>query len=229
MQAEARQKRISDYLHKVEFASLEELSTQVEASVSTVRRDLAALEGTGQIRRTHGGARLINPASDEFTFSFRDTRQLSEKEAIGKACAELIKPNETVILDAGTTTYHVACHLEPENATNHHQLASDCEPLCGRESRRVGGIRRRDLSASWCLSRSPCRRSVFQNPRRRRHHERGWNHFGRHHQLSWPAHRNPTCDDPRRATRHLLFRQLKNRSQIRFVFVRHRLHRHNCH
>ncbi|MGZ4975414.1 MAG: DeoR/GlpR family DNA-binding transcription regulator, partial [Limisphaerales bacterium] len=83
-------------------------------SVSTVRRDLAGLEGTGQIRRTHGGARLVNPASEEFTFSFRDTRQLAEKEAMGKACAELIKPNETVILDAGTTIYHVARHLEPK-------------------------------------------------------------------------------------------------------------------
>ncbi|MDB6058342.1 MAG: GntR family transcriptional regulator [Verrucomicrobiales bacterium] len=114
MQAEARHKRITDYLHKVEFASLEELAKQVEASVSTVRRDLGSLETSGQIRRTHGGARVVNPASEEFTFSFRDTRQLAEKEAIGKACAELIKPNETVILDAGTTTYHVARYLEPK-------------------------------------------------------------------------------------------------------------------
>src|SRR5436190_19133308 len=89
MQAPARHKRISDYLHKVEFAALEELAKQVEASVSTVRRDLAALEETGQIKRTHGGARLVNPASEEFTFSFRDTRQLGEKDAIGRACREL--------------------------------------------------------------------------------------------------------------------------------------------
>jgi DeoR family fructose operon transcriptional repressor len=114
MQAEARHKRIGDYLHKVEFASLEELAKQVEVSVSTVRRDLSQMEQAGNLRRTHGGARLINPASEEFTFSFRDTRQLAEKEAIGKACAELIKPNETVILDAGTTIYHVARHLEPK-------------------------------------------------------------------------------------------------------------------
>lgn len=127
MQAPARQKRISDYLHKVEFASLEELAAQVEASVSTVRRDLDALESSGQIRRTHGGARLVNPASEEFTFSFRDTRQLSEKEAIGKACAELIKPNETVILDAGTTVFHVARQLEsktPQIITNSLPIAN---------------------------------------------------------------------------------------------------------
>lgn len=110
MQAEERQKRIEDHLAKVEFSSLAELSELVDASESTVRRDLGVLEGTS-VRRTHGGARLVNPKSDEFTFSARDD-QLDEKEAIGKACAELIQPNQTIIIDAGTTRYHVARYLE---------------------------------------------------------------------------------------------------------------------
>ena len=83
MQPEARQKRIQDFLNQVEFASLDELSRHVQASVSTVRRDVAALESGGGLRRTHGGARLVNPHSDEFTFTARDTHQLPEKEAIG--------------------------------------------------------------------------------------------------------------------------------------------------
>jgi DeoR/GlpR family transcriptional regulator of sugar metabolism len=112
MQPEERQKRIEAYLLKAEFASLDELSEEVDASVSTVRRDLGVLEESGILRRTHGGARLLNPKSDEFTFTTRDTHQLDEKEAIGKACAELIQPSQTVILDAGTTVYHVAKHLE---------------------------------------------------------------------------------------------------------------------
>lgn len=114
MQAEARQKHIEEHLLKVEFASLAELSELVGASESTVRRDLGVLEGKGTVRRTHGGARLANPKSDEFTFSARDTHQLGEKEAIGEACAKLIQPNQTVIIDAGTTCYHVARHLEPK-------------------------------------------------------------------------------------------------------------------
>src|ERR1043166_7377112 len=112
MQSEVRQLRIEEYLQKVEFASLEDLAKQVEASPSTVRRDLAVLEAGGNVKRTHGGARLLNPRSDEFAFSARDTHQLTEKEAIGRACAELIQPGQTVIIDAGTTTYHVARHLE---------------------------------------------------------------------------------------------------------------------
>lgn len=127
MQPEERQHRIAEYLQKVEFAGLEEISSQVGASVSTVRRDLAVLEGAGNIQRTHGGARLVNPRSDEFTFASRDTHQLAEKEAIGRAAAELIPSNQSVIIDAGTTVYHVARYLEskaPQIITNSLPVAN---------------------------------------------------------------------------------------------------------
>jgi DeoR/GlpR family transcriptional regulator of sugar metabolism len=115
MQPEERQHRISEYLQKVEFAALEEIARYVDASVSTVRRDLTILETGGLVRRTHGGARVVVPRTDEFTFSSRDGHQVAEKEAIGAACAALIEPNQTIILDAGTTVYHVARHLESKN------------------------------------------------------------------------------------------------------------------
>jgi DeoR/GlpR family transcriptional regulator of sugar metabolism len=112
MKAEERQKRIEEYLQKAEFASLEELARHVDTSISTVRRDVTALETAGNVRRTHGGARLINPQSNEFVFSLRDTLQLPEKEAIGLACANLIPPGQSVIIDSGTTVFHAAQHLE---------------------------------------------------------------------------------------------------------------------
>ena len=123
MQAEARQKRIQDYLNKVEFASLEELAGAVEASVSTVRRDVASMAASGNLRRTHGGARLFNPHSEEFTFTARDTHQLTEKEIIGRACAELTLPrNQTVIIDAGD--HHLSCRKisRTKKPTSHHEF-----------------------------------------------------------------------------------------------------------
>jgi DeoR/GlpR family transcriptional regulator of sugar metabolism len=127
MTAEERKHRIEAYLQRVEFASLEELSQHVKVSLSTVRRDLTTLEAMGSLRRTHGGARIVAPRSDEFVFNARDTHQLSEKEAIGKACAELIGRNQSLILDAGTTVYHVARHLEekaPQVVTNSLPVAN---------------------------------------------------------------------------------------------------------
>ncbi len=127
MQPEERQHRIAEFLQQVEFASLEEISKHVDTSVSTVRRDLSILEAQGNVQRTHGGARIITPKSDEFTFSARDTHQLEEKEAIGRTCAELIGPNQSVIIDAGTTVYHVARYLEskaPQIITNSLPVAN---------------------------------------------------------------------------------------------------------
>jgi DeoR/GlpR family transcriptional regulator of sugar metabolism len=127
MTAEERKHRIEEYLQRVEFASLEELSQHVEASISTVRRDVSVLEAAGNVRRTHGGARVLTPKTDEFAFSSRDAHQLSEKELIGKACAGLIGSNQSVILDAGTTIYHVARHLEekaPQIVTNSLPVAN---------------------------------------------------------------------------------------------------------
>jgi DeoR family fructose operon transcriptional repressor len=127
MQLEERYRRIEAYLQKMEFALLEELAREVGASVSTVRRDLSALEATGTVKRTHGGARVVNPRSDEFMFSARNTHQLTEKEAIGKACTGLIQPNQTIIIDAGTTCFHVARHLQdkaPHIITNSLPVAN---------------------------------------------------------------------------------------------------------
>jgi DeoR/GlpR family transcriptional regulator of sugar metabolism len=127
MTAEERKHRLEAYVQKVEFASLEDLARHVGTSVSTVRRDLTALETAGNLKRTHGGARIVTPKSDEFTFAARDTHQLAEKEAIGKACAGLVGKNQSVILDAGTTVFHVARHLEeksPQIVTNSLPVAN---------------------------------------------------------------------------------------------------------
>lgn len=126
MQALKRQNQIEIYLQQREFASLDELSELVDASASTIRRDLATLEARGSIKRIHGGARLPL-RSDEFGFATRETHQFSEKEAIGKACAALIDPNQSVLIDAGTTAYRVACHLEsktPQIITNSLPVAN---------------------------------------------------------------------------------------------------------
>jgi len=127
MQPEERQHRIAEYLQKVEFAALEEIAKQVGGSLSTIRRDLGILEVAGNIQRTHGGARIVNPRTDEFAFAARDSHQLAEKEAIGRAAAELIPSNQSIIIDAGTTVYHVARYLEikaPQIITNSLPVAN---------------------------------------------------------------------------------------------------------
>lgn len=130
MIADARLARIEAYLQRVEFASLEELAQDVGVSVSTVRRDVTQLESAGKAVRTHGGARLASgvPKPDDMAFSALNARQTAEKDAIARACATLISPNQTVILDAGSTVYRVA----QEIADRHLQIITNSLPVANR-------------------------------------------------------------------------------------------------
>src|SRR5580698_1480212 len=112
----SRSERIMKFLLRAGTASIEELLAVAGSSAPSIRRDLARLEGRGLIRRTHGGATLVEPLLYEpfrFDSSFlaREQRRVNEKRRIGLAAAELVQANETVGLTAGTTTTHVGRSL----------------------------------------------------------------------------------------------------------------------
>lgn len=107
-----RCEQIIKYLLRVGTASIDEILLEIGSSAPSIRRDLARLENRGLIRRTHGGATLVEPLLYEpfrFDSSFlaREQRYATEKRRIGLAAAELVKPNETIGLSAGTTTTHI--------------------------------------------------------------------------------------------------------------------------
>ena len=104
-----RREEILQLIEQHGFVSLQELVSKLGASESTVRRDLEYLEGIGQIRRTRGGAAYTGESLTPF--EERRSREITEKEKIGKAVADLIQPGETILLDGGTTTLEVARSL----------------------------------------------------------------------------------------------------------------------
>src|SRR6516162_4110633 len=111
-----RSERIVKFLLRTGTATIEEILAEAGSSAPSIRRDLARLENRGLIRRTHGGAALVEPLLYEpfrydSSFLAREQRHAEEKRRIGLAAAELIKENETVGLTAGTTTTHVGRSL----------------------------------------------------------------------------------------------------------------------
>lgn len=111
-----RSEKIVKFLLRTGSATIEELLAVVGSSAPSIRRDLAQLENRGLIRRTHGGATLVEPLLYEpfrFDSSFlaREQRHAAEKRRIGLAAAELVLEGETVGLSAGTTTTHVGRSL----------------------------------------------------------------------------------------------------------------------
>ncbi|HKF46611.1 MAG TPA: DeoR/GlpR family DNA-binding transcription regulator [Terracidiphilus sp.] len=111
-----RSEQILKFLLKTGTASIEEILAVAGSSAPSIRRDLARLENRGLIRRTHGGATLVEPLLYEpfrydSSFLAREQRSAAEKRRIGLAAAELVQANETVGLTAGTTTTFVGRSL----------------------------------------------------------------------------------------------------------------------
>src|SRR6266568_4029700 len=107
---------IIKFLLTVGTANIEEIVSVTGSSAACIRRDLSRLENRGLIRRTHGGATLVEPLFYEpfrydSSFLAREQRFAVEKRRIGLAAAHLIQPNETVGLTSGTTTTHIGRSL----------------------------------------------------------------------------------------------------------------------
>lgn len=93
------------------YASVRDLSRRFNLSEVSVRRDLKSLEELGLLRRTHGGAQIIDPPRRVPVFDTRLHQRVDAKRAIGKAAAAMICPGDTILLDAGTTVLEVARNL----------------------------------------------------------------------------------------------------------------------
>ena len=89
-----------------------ELSSSLEVSPDTVRRDLRDLAEAGLLRRVHGGA--LPAALGARSYAVRREQAPAAKAAIARATGRLLRDGQVIVLDAGTTTLEVARHLPPE-------------------------------------------------------------------------------------------------------------------
>ena len=87
-------------------------ASRLDVSAATIRRDLTLLEQEGQVTRTRGGAiRAGGGTTLELPYDIKRHRRIEEKRRIAAAAAEQVRPGDTVILDAGSTTYELALLL----------------------------------------------------------------------------------------------------------------------
>jgi DeoR family transcriptional regulator, ulaG and ulaABCDEF operon transcriptional repressor len=84
------------------------------ASVATLRRDLAKLEDSGQLRRVHGGAESVASGQTPLTapsFDASQTLNADLKQAVAGGAANLCQDGDSIILNAGSTTWFLARYL----------------------------------------------------------------------------------------------------------------------
>lgn len=104
-----RKQEILKYVQEKGAATIKDLSTHFDVHEATIRRDLSELEESKKLKRTHGGV-IFNEKEvhSEPHFDMREGSFTEEKRKIGLKAASFIEEGDTVILDSGTTTAHIA-------------------------------------------------------------------------------------------------------------------------
>lgn len=119
MLMEQRYDIILRLLEERKSITVTELRELLDASESTVRRDITALDKAGKLTKVFGGAVALNHkvTAYEPTVAQKSELNKDEKEKIAQYAASLITPDDFIYLDAGTTTGLMLEYLEGAKAT----------------------------------------------------------------------------------------------------------------
>jgi DeoR/GlpR family transcriptional regulator of sugar metabolism len=90
---------------------VEELADRFGVSALTVRRDLEHLTGEKTILRTYGGCLAVGRAALESEYHLKVAQSFELKQAIGRVTARLVKKGDILLINDGSTTFHLASHL----------------------------------------------------------------------------------------------------------------------
>jgi len=109
-------------LEKKGTLSLEDLMGVIRASESTLRRDIDYLSDMKQVRKIRGGITRVAREQQKSRlttspFSSEQFKSADRKAAIGKEAANLLSGVESIIINGGTTTWHMAEHLPKSGLT----------------------------------------------------------------------------------------------------------------
>ena len=119
-----RQRQILTILKQQSAASVKNLAEVLHVSEMTVRRDLHELAEGEKIELFHGGAiyhydddqpsKIVDRTNLRYQLRSEDMRNVAVKQRIGKKAAQLVEPNDIIIVDSGSTTIHLAEQISTE-------------------------------------------------------------------------------------------------------------------
>lgn len=108
---QGRAKQIVEYLKLHNLVTVDELVSLTGASPATIRRELTRLDKEGAVYRVHGGVTLNHFVPSQPTTSEKQGKHHKEKLRIAAKASNLVKPGDSIVLDAGTTTIEIARNL----------------------------------------------------------------------------------------------------------------------
>lgn len=108
-----RKEKILELLNKEGKVRVNDLSRLFHISEVTIRMDLADLEKKGLLSRVHGGAVSSYKTYYNMSMQQRLDANREQKQAIARKAVEMIEDNDTIMLNAGTTTLSVFSMIPP--------------------------------------------------------------------------------------------------------------------
>ncbi len=114
-----RANKIIEILKEKNGASIRELASILDVSEMTIRRDLDILKSNNIVNNVYG-ATIYNPLNNikkldnSYNIDHEVIKHENEKFKIGKMAANLIKPDDVIIIDAGTTTEKLAQNISDD-------------------------------------------------------------------------------------------------------------------
>jgi DeoR family fructose operon transcriptional repressor len=111
MHADDRRQKILEQLENTSLLRVKDLAEQLDVSQETVRRDIVLLDEEGLAQRVYGGVMQANAEYREPSFEDRSRLHTDAKRALAALAVSLIRTDDTLILDVGTTILEVAIAL----------------------------------------------------------------------------------------------------------------------
>lgn len=147
-----RRKRFMVLLRDQPGIRVPEVAELLGVSEGTIRNDLNALAGSGQVTRVRGGGVLIDERQSRSPiFSTRVMTHRNAKQAIAHQAATLVQDNDSMILDSSTSSYYLACSLKERRdltvITNGIESARELAKNSSNTVILLGGVLRVDGTA----------------------------------------------------------------------------------
>ncbi len=108
MLREERRRAILQILEREQRVTVQDLVQRFGVTAVTIRADLDSLARMGALERSHGGAVTRWDRLMDFPITIKEGLHHAEKVRIARAAVELVRPEQTILLDSGTTTAQIA-------------------------------------------------------------------------------------------------------------------------
>ena len=154
-----RQSEILSFLRAMQReVRVEELSSTLAVSQLTIRRDLDQLAQDSTIIRTQGGCIAVGRAALESEYHKKVGLNYELKQAIGREASREVSDGNTLLLNDGSTIFHLAAHL-----TERHNLTIFTNSLALiTETSRLDGVKLFILGGEYSDSSYSLRGSLLE-------------------------------------------------------------------